>query len=252
MSATLIDDRLGALAGEGDGERERTTEARCGTTTPIEALRSYLARPPPPPPSSSSSAPRMSKRGSPRCPILGEFGAEEGCVAYLDCARFREKMATDGFGTASRSLPPNLDGERCLAARSGLGESLVGTGGVAGASFGGVGSLVGSAFLIGDFERETDLPAAAAAPADLGGSPNRESALPPPSPAPSLRLVDLDLEGASEAALVGPKWTAVTYLTALLISPPPPPPLSRVPGRLPRRTICRRAFLWASFNFLCT
>ena len=39
LSAILVEDRLlAAAAGEGDGERERTTEARCGTTTPMEAL----------------------------------------------------------------------------------------------------------------------------------------------------------------------------------------------------------------------
>ena len=223
MSATFVDDRLLAAEddGEGDGERERTTEARCGTTTPMEALRSYLER-------FSSSALWMLKRGSPRGADIGELGAEEGCVAYLDCARFREKMA-DGFGTVSRCgdsrspPPPNLEGERCLAALKGLGDSLEGVvaGGV---SLGGVGLLVGNAILMGDLERETDdafagdsdLPAA-----DLGGSPNRESPPPPPVPPPSLapcvRLPDLDLDEASEAALVAPRCTEVTYLTPWLI-----------------------------------
>ena len=73
MFATFVDDCLLAEDGEGDGERERTTEARCGTTTPMEALRSNLARS-----SRSSSALRMSKRGSPRGADIGELGAEEG------------------------------------------------------------------------------------------------------------------------------------------------------------------------------
>ena len=237
LSAILVEDRLfaAAAAGEGDGERERTTEARCGTTTPMEALRSYLdARSPPPP---SSSALRMSKRGTPRGAVMGELGAEEGCVAYLDCARLREKMA-DGFGgTAaaavsrcgdSLSAAPNLEGERCLAALSGLGDSLVGVVAIAGGvSFGGVGLRVGNAIRIGDLERaaeedlaagDKDLPAA-----DLGGSPNRESspplpAPPPPSLACCARLPDLDLDEASEAAFGAPRCTEVTYFTPWLMS----------------------------------
>ena len=238
LSAILVEDRLlAAAAGEGDGERERTTEARCGTTTPMEALRSYLdARSPPPP---SSSALRMSKRGTPRGAVMGELGAEEGCVAYLDCARLREKMA-DGFGgtaapTVSRcgdslSAPPNLEGERCLAALSGLGDSLVGVVAIAGGvSFGGVGLRVGNAIRIGDLERaaeddlaagDKDLPAA-----DLGGSPNRESSPLPPAPQPPslaccVRLPDLDLDEASEAAFGAPRCTEVTYFTPWLMSLP--------------------------------
>ena len=226
---TFVDDRLLTEDGEGDGERERTTEARCGTTTPIEALRSYLDRS-----SRSSSALCMLKRGSPRGADIGELGAEEGCVAYLDCARFREKMA-DGFGTASRcgdsrSPLPNLEGERCLAALRGLGEDRLIVGVVGGVSFGGVGLLVGSAILIGDFERaasvagdgDSDLPAA-----DLGGNPNRGESPPPlapspppppPPPSPCLRLLDLDLDEASEAAFDASRRTEVTYLTPWLIS----------------------------------
>ena len=165
-------------------------------------------------------------------------------MAYLDCARLREKMA-DGFGTVSRCgesrsppPPPNLEGERCLAALRGLGDSLVVAGEV---SFGGVGLLVGNAILIGDLERATDdvvagdrdLPVA-----DLGGSPNRESPPPPPPPPPSLapcvRLLDLDLDEASEAAFGAPRWTEVTYLTPWLMSPPTL--LSHVIGTIYRRT----------------
>ena len=232
LSANLVEDRLlaAAAAGEGDGERERTTEARCGTTTPMEALRSYLdARSPPP----SSSALRMSKRGTPRGAVIGELGAEEGCVAYLDCARLREKIA-DGFGgTAvsrcgdSLSAPPNLEGERCLAALSGLGDSRVGVVTAGGVSFGGVGLRVGNVIRIGDLDRaveddlaagDKDLPAA-----DLGGNPSRESPPPPsPPPPPSLaccvRLPDLDLDEASEAAFGAPRCTEVTYFTPWLMS----------------------------------
>ena len=164
-------------------------------------------------------------------------------MAYLDCARLREKMA-DGFGTVSRCgesrsppPPPNLEGERCLAALRGLGDSLVVAGEV---SFGGVGLLVGNAILIGDLERATDdvvagdrdLPVA-----DLGGSPNRESPPPPPPPpsrAPCVRLLDLDLDEASEAAFGAPRWTEVTYLTPWLMSPPTL--LSHVIGTIYRRT----------------